>query len=104
MFTTSGDILNLSIAIAVIAVATFLCWTLYYLISNLRRINKISRQVENIVNKTNGLVDLIKSKVKQSGSYIFLFGKLIDRAMDYFNNKKSNREEKEEKNSTKKRK
>jgi uncharacterized membrane protein len=73
MFTTSGDILNLSIAIAVIAVATFLCVSLYYLISNLRRINKISRQVENIVNKTNGLVDLIKSKLnKADHTYSFL--------------------------------
>lgn len=104
MFTTSGDILNLSIAISVIAVAIFLCWTLYHLISSLRRVNKISRQVENITSKTSGLIDLIKSKIKQSGSYIFLFGKLIDQAINYFNNKKSNQEEKTEKNSTKKRK
>lgn len=100
MFTTSSDLLNLSISIAVIAIAIFLCWTLYYLIANLRRVNKISKQMENMVNKSNSLLDLIKSKVKQSGSYIFLLGKLIDRGLDYFNQK--NNQEKEKNNKTKK--
>lgn len=87
MFTTSSDLLNLSISIAVIAVAFFLCWTLYYLASNLRRINKISKQIESITTKSSNLLDLIKSKIKQSGSYMFLLGKLIDKGIDYFNKK-----------------
>lgn len=91
MFTTSGDILNLSIALAVVAVAIFLCWSLYYLVNNLRRVDKISHQIEKVVSKSNGLIDLFKSKLSQSGSYVFIIGKLIDRAMDYFNNKKSNK-------------
>jgi len=88
MLETSKDILNISIAVAVIALVIFLCWTLYYLISNLRRINRISQKVEKGVMKMDSLIDLIKSKVKQSSSYLFLFSKLADKAMDYFSTKR----------------
>ena len=101
MLETSRDILNLSIAVAVIALVVFLCWTLYYLISNLKRINRISQKIESGVTKVDGLVDLIKSKVKQSSSYLFLFSKLADKAMDYFSHrskeKKENKEDKKKK-------
>ncbi len=94
MFKTSGDILNISIAAAVVAVAIFLCWTMYYLITNLKRINKVSKQVEIGINKIDGLIDLIKNKIKQSSSYVFLLGKLADKAMDYFNKKSTKKDKK----------
>ena len=91
MFETSKDIFNISIAAAIVAVAVFLCWTMYYLIKNLKRINKVTGQIERGVTKVDGLVDLIKSRVKQSGSYIFLFTKLAERAIDYFGSRKKDR-------------
>ncbi len=94
MFKTSGDILNISIAVAVVAVAIFLCWTMYYLITNLKRVNKVTKQVEIGINKVDKLIDLIRSKVKQSSSYIFLLGKLADKAMDYFNKKSDKKDKK----------
>ncbi len=98
MLETSRDILNISIATAVVAVAIFLCWTMFYLISNLKRINKVTRQVELGVSKVDSLVDLIKSRVKKSGSYVFLLTRLAERAIDYFSSKKkeSHYEEEEE--------
>lgn len=99
MLETSRDILNLSIAVAVIALAIFLCWTLYYFISNLKRLNRISSKIEKGVVKVDGLIDLIKDKVKRSSSYLFLFSKLADRAIDYFSRK--NEEKRENKKSKK---
>ncbi len=96
MFETSKDILNISIAVAVVAVAIFICWTMYYLVSNLRRINRISQKVEKGVMKVDGLIDLIKSKVKQSSSYFFLFSKLAERAMDYFSSRRRPSRDEEE--------
>jgi len=96
MFETSRDILNISLSSAVLIVAAFLCVTLFYLISNLRRVNKVSRQIEKGVDKIEGLMDLVQDKIKQSSSYFFLFGKLAERAMDYFMSKKSRRNEEEE--------
>ncbi len=88
MLETSKDILNISIAVAVVILVIFLCFVLYYLIANLKRINRISGQIEKGVSKIDDLVDLIKNKVNQSGSYLFLLGKLAERAFDYFGNKK----------------
>lgn len=88
---TSADILNISIAVAVIAVAFFLCWLLVYLIISFKRIYKITAQAQKIANKTENLLNLIKSKIKQGGSYFVLLSKLIDRAMTYFSEKAKKR-------------
>jgi hypothetical protein len=44
MMQTSGDILNLSISLAVLAIAVFLCWSLYYLIASLRELSKFNKK------------------------------------------------------------
>lgn len=102
MMQTSGDILNFSISLAVLAVAFFLCWFLFYLIVSLRRVYKITAQAKKITDKIENLVNLIKSKVKQSGSYLFLFSKLADKAMDYFGEKMKEKKEKEKEEKTEK--
>lgn len=95
MMQTSGDILNFSVSLAVLAVAVFLCWSLYYLIVSLRKINKISSQAQKIGDKIESLVNLTKNKVNQSGSYFFILTKLADRAIGYFNKKFQEKKKKE---------
>ena len=99
MLETSKDILNISIATAVVVLVIFLCWAIYYLIANLRRINRISKQVERGVIKVEDLIDLLKGKIKQSSSYLFVLGRLAEKAIEHFINRKpkDNQEEKEEK-------
>lgn len=96
MFENSSDILNISLSSAVVVVAIFLCFALYYLIANLKRVNKISAQIEKGVDKVENLMELIQDKIKQSQSYFFLFGKLAEKAIDYIVSKKSTGEEREE--------
>ena len=96
MFETSRDILNISISVAVVVLVIFLCVALYYLISNLKRVDKISRQVEKGIDKVDNLVDLIKDKVKQSSSYFILLGNLVEKGIDYFSRKRQERREENE--------
>lgn len=102
MMETSGDILNISISLAVLVVAFFLSWLLFYLVISFKRIYKITAQAQNISNKVEDLINLIKSKIKQSGSYFFLFSKLADKAMDYFGEKMKEKREKTSKESNSK--
>ncbi len=101
MFETSRDILNISISTAVVVLVIFLCITLYYLIANLKRINKISRQIENGVDKVDNLIDLIRSKLTQSNSYLMLLGNLVEKGLDFFNNRKQETKEEYENNDKK---
>lgn len=108
MLETSKDILNISIAVAVVILVIFLCWAIYYLIINLKRINRVSKQIEKGVVKVEDLVDLLRHKIKQSSSYIFVLGRLAEKAIEHFINRKpkdsqEKREEKEEKRSKEKR-
>lgn len=105
MFTTSQDILNISIAVSVAILVIFLCLALYYLIASLKRINRLSRQIEAGVSKADQLLDLIKNKVKQSQSYLILLGTLLEKGFDYFNQKRQGKEsEVEESNSVRRKK
>ena len=101
MFETSRDILNISISTAVVVLVIFLCITLYYLIANLKRINKISRQIENGVDKIDNLLDLVRNKLKQSNSYLMLLGNLVEKGLDFFNNRKQEKKEEYENNDKK---
>ena len=88
MMQTSGDILNFSIAVAVLVVAFFLSWLLFYLINSFRRVYKITDQAKKIGDKIENLVDGLGNKVRQSGTYFFAVSRVIDRAMDYFERSK----------------
>jgi predicted PurR-regulated permease PerM len=101
MFETSRDILNISISTAVVVLVVFLCISLYYLIANLKRINKISRQIEEGVDKVDNLIDLIRNKLRQSNSYLMLFGNLVEKGLDFLNNRKQEKKENDENNNKK---
>ncbi len=101
MFETSRDILNISISTAVVVLVVFLCISLYYLIANLKRINKISRQIEEGVDKVDNLIDLIRNKLRQSSSYLMLFGNLVEKGLDFLNNRKQEKKENDENNNKK---
>ncbi len=96
MLETSRDILNWVLAISSLAVAFFLCWGLYYLISTFRRGFKLIRRVETIVFKTEGLIDLIKTKISSSASYLFMVSELVKRVSKIIKNKKEVRDDGDE--------
>lgn len=51
MFSTSGDILNMSLAIGFILLVIFLCILIFYAIVVMRDISKVVDDVEEVVSK-----------------------------------------------------
>ncbi len=51
MFETSGDILNLVIAISVLLFTVFLVWTIYYVLASLKKVYKIVNELDKGVKK-----------------------------------------------------
>lgn len=91
MFSTSGDILNLVLALCIVALTTFLCITLAYLISSLRKTHRVIKMVEGGVSKAEEVINIARDKIKSGGAYLMIFGELAKRAMDYFTEKQSER-------------
>lgn len=97
MFSTSSDILNLVLAICIIALTVFLCISLYYLISSIRKTHRVIKMVEGGVSKAEAVINIVNDKIKSGGAYLMILGEVAKRAMDYFSEKKSEEKEKAKK-------
>ncbi len=97
MFSTSTDILNLVLAICIIALTVFLCISLFYLISSIRKTHRVIKMVEGGVYKVEELINIIRDKIRGGGAYLMILGEVAKRAMDYFSEKKSEGKEKSKK-------
>ncbi len=96
MFETSADILNWAISLSVLAVAFFICYGLYLLITTLRKGMKIIKLAENIIFKAESLLDLIKNKISSSASYLYMVTELVKKVSKIVKDKKTDKEEDEE--------
>ncbi|HTX86750.1 MAG TPA: hypothetical protein VMC41_01625 [Candidatus Nanoarchaeia archaeon] len=82
MFSTSHDILLLTIATCVAAFTIFLCWGMFYLVAMTRNAFKIFKDVRRIFDKVEGVVDAVKEKVDSSAGYLFLIGEGIKKVVE----------------------
>lgn len=96
MFETSGDILNLVLAISIAALAFFLCLGLYYVITVFRKGLNLVKKGEDIIGKIEMVLDLVKNKVSSSASYIFTLGELVKKVSSLIRDKRKDRYEDEE--------
>ena len=97
MFSTSGDILNLVLAVCIVALTLFLCLALFYFISSIRKTHRVIKMVEGGVAKAEEVINIARDKIKSGGAYLMILGELAKRAMDYFSEKKSEEKEKAKK-------
>lgn len=95
MFSTSTDILNLVLAISIAVLTFFLCTALYYLISSIRKTQRIIKAAETIIVKTNDLINLAKDKIKNSSTYLVLLGELFKKGLEYFTSSRGHEEKRE---------
>jgi len=102
MFSTSGDVLNLVLAVCVTLLTAFLCTALFYLISSVSKAHKVIKKIEAGVVKAEEVVGMLREKIKSGGAYLMLFSEVAKKAMEYFFDK--SRENKEEKSKAKKKK
>ncbi|MCF7820437.1 MAG: hypothetical protein K9M44_03140 [Candidatus Pacebacteria bacterium] len=92
MFETSGDILNLVIAICVLAFTVFLVWTIYYFLSSLKRVHKIVAEIEKGVKSAIDGVETIKDKIQKSSSYVYLAGEAAKTIIDLIKKDKKDKD------------
>jgi|AntRauTorckE6833_2_1112554.scaffolds.fasta_scaffold00060_8 hypothetical protein len=96
MFETSGDILNLVIAISVLALTGFLVWTIYYVVASLRKVYKIVHELDHGVKKALETIDSIKSKVNKSTSYLYVAGEVAKNVVNLMKDKISKDDDEED--------
>ncbi len=56
MFDTSGDVLNMSLAIGFIVLVIFLCFLIFYAVLILRDVSRVMEDVEEIVTRVRNTV------------------------------------------------
>jgi hypothetical protein len=82
MFSTSKDVLFLTIAACVAAFTIFSCWGLFYLVGMLRNTFKIVKDARRMVDKVESILDALKEKINSSASYLFLIGEALKKILE----------------------
>jgi len=85
--------LNLVLAACIIALTIFLCISLFYFISSIRKTHRVIKMVEGGVAKAEEVINIARDKIKSGGAYLMILGELAKRAMDYFVDKQAEKAE-----------
>lgn len=91
MFSTSIDILNLVLTVCIFFLTIFLCWAIYYFIAFAHSIRRITKKVEQGVDKAGEVVEMAKQKLSNSSVYLSVLGNLVKKAMDFAKERKETR-------------
>jgi len=98
MFENSQDLLNIIKAIAILGLALFVCWALYYFAMILRQGFKILKEMRGRLHKIDELIKTFKEKIEHSTSYLLLIGegmkKLVEVIKDHAGEEKKKRAKK----------
>jgi len=95
MLEKSGDILNISIAIAVLSLAGLSSWAIYYVAMMLRQSFKMVKEMRDRMHKIDDLVKSMKEKIEHSTSYLLLIGEGVKKLVEIID-KKTDKKAKEE--------
>ena len=82
MFENSKDILNLAIALAVVSVAGFGAWAVYYIARILQQVFKITKEMRDRISKIDELIKTLKEKIEHSTSYLLLIGEGVKKLVE----------------------
>lgn len=95
MLETSKDLLNILIAVSVVAFTFFICWAIYYIVMMLKRAHIAIKEVTDFIaslkeklNRLESLLKTIEEKIKNSASYLPIILKGSSDIIDYFKKKK----------------
>lgn len=92
MFTTSGDILNLVLAVSISILTFFLCWAIYYFVASIQKVYKLTKRVEAGLNKIEEVLDIARDKLKNSSAYFMILGEIARKALEFVKEKKEKRQ------------
>jgi len=94
MFSNSNDILNLVLAVCVLALSFFLCWAIYYFIASIQKFYRITKRLEKIAGDVEETVGNIKSKFTSGATSMMMFAEFAKHAMDFIKERKAACQEK----------
>ena len=94
MFETSKDLLNIAIAVAVIGLAGFACWGMYYFARILQQVFAIIKEMRSRLHKIDELIKTVKEKLEHTTSYLLLISEGVKKLVDVIKEKVDDRKQK----------
>jgi len=88
MFSTSRDILNITLSASIASIAFFLCWGLFYLVMMAKRIRHLTREAGEIISNIKETSRTIRDKVEASAATIALIAEGIKKILAVVGEKK----------------
>ena len=91
MFENSKDILNIAIAAAIVGLAGFSCWAVYYLARILQQVFAVIKDMRSRLHKIDELIKTVKDKLEHTTSYLLLISEGVKRLVDVIKEKVDSR-------------
>ncbi len=91
MFENSKDILNIAIAAAVVGLAGFAAWGLYYFARILQQVFAVIKDMRSRLHKIDELIKTVKDKLEHTTSYLLLISEGVKKLVDVIKDKVDNR-------------
>ncbi len=93
MFETSKDLLNIAIATAIVGLAVFSCWAVYYLARILQQVFAVIKDMRSRLHKIDELIKTIKERLEHTTSYLLLISEGVKKLVDVIKDKVDNRQQ-----------
>ena len=93
---TSTDILHLSIAAAILLIALFFCWMMFYIIMMLKDARDMVADVRQKMAAIDGAIQSIRSKVESGLSSFGVVAAALKQVMSFMMEKRAERKEERE--------
>ncbi|OGY45423.1 MAG: hypothetical protein A3A24_01820 [Candidatus Buchananbacteria bacterium RIFCSPLOWO2_01_FULL_46_12] len=84
MLETSKDLLYLVIAFAVLWLTVFFCWAMYYVISMLRNMSKITISVREKLELVDKILKLVKEKLEKGSNHMAVLADSAIKLVGFF--------------------
>jgi len=82
MFENSKDLLNIAIAVAIVGLAAFSCWAIYYFARILQQAFTIIKEMRSRLHKIDELIKTVKDKLEHTTSYLLLISEGVKKLVD----------------------
>ncbi|MFH1029939.1 MAG: hypothetical protein V1770_01625 [bacterium] len=93
---TTKDIMFLVIAFCILLLTVFAVWLLYYFIAIIRDVRKVTKSVEEKVEKVGRIIDLLKEKLDSSAMQFALLVSAIKEIVSFVSARRETKKKKKE--------
>lgn len=89
MLETSKDVLNILLGVSFFLIAVWLSWVLYQVGKTLQNVNKAMSMVQQAAESVHQLIDRLKEKASNIGTYLALMAKGGEQIFDFIKERQS---------------